>query len=142
MPTTPALARPAPRVPTREHDAVTLFVVVMMAAAMLTAVSSVLMDPDRIDVDLHNPTAHEVTVNVRDGPEGSLIQLGSLSPGSTRTVTGVLDRGDRWVFEFSSSGVDAGTLARDRDAVRDGGIVVPDSVSAELREAGIGPAPS
>lgn len=141
MPTTPALARPAPRTPAREHDLVSLFVVLMMAAAMIVAVSALLVDPPRIDLELHNPTDHEITVHVRDGPDGSRLQLGSWAPGTARTVTGVLDRGDRWVFEFSSAGVDAGTVELESAAVRRSVVTVPDDVGEDLREAGVVPSP-
>lgn len=141
MPTTPALARPAPRTSIREHDLVSVFVFLMMAAAVIVAVSSLLLDPPRTDVELHNPTDHEITVHVRDGPDGARLQLGSWAPGTTRTVTGVLDRGDRWVFEFSSAGIDAGRLEVDRAAVRRSVVTVPEHVGEELRGAGVAPSP-
>ena len=142
MPASPALARPAPRVPTREPDIVAIFVVVMMAAALLTAVSSALLGPDRVDVDLRNPTAYEITVGVRDGPDGSLLLLGTLAPGSDRTFTGVLDRGDDWRFEFSYAGVDAGVMDLEEPAAIEAPVVVPDDVADVLEREGLDPSPA
>ena len=114
MPTTSTLARPPARTSGRGGDIVSLFVVVSLAAAMLVA--------------------------VRTPHEGTRTQLGTLAPGSTRVVTGVIDPGAQWHFEFSSAGVDAGTLTVGADAV-DGSIVVPDHVAEALAVAGLDRAP-
>lgn len=140
MPTTSTLARPPARTSGSGGDIVSLFVFVSLAAALLVAVSSLLFDDERIDMTFENPTDYEISVAVRTPHEGTRTQLGTLAPGSTRVVTGVIDPGAQWHLEFSSAGVDAGTLTVAADAV-DGSIVVPDHVAEALAAAGLDRAP-
>lgn len=137
MPTATTIARPPARASDRGGDIISLFVATSMAAALLIAVSSLLVDHDRVTMTLDNPSEYEISVAVRTPHEGTLTRLGTLGPGSTRTVTGVIDPGDEWHFEFSYAGVDGGMLTVPAEIGAAGPIVVPEHVSERLAEAGL-----
>lgn len=140
MPTSPpALARPSPRAPERRVDLVVDAVAVALAAVLLAVASVALADPARVDVVVDNPTAYDVHVDVRSADGGNRLGLGTVAAGESRPFRLVVDRGDRWHFEFSRGRVDASPVEVSRDAVRAGPVVVPASVEAEFRAAGLRP---
>lgn len=139
MPTASTLARPPARTSGSSGDVVSLFVVATMAAALLVAVSSLLFDHDRVDMTFENPTPYEISVAVHTPHDGTVTHLGAIAPGATRVVTGVIDPGDQWHFEFAYAGVDAGTITVPADAGT--AIVVPEHVEEALAATGLDRSP-
>lgn len=143
MPNAPALARPSPGVSSRIRNVSAIVTALVVAAGLLVAVSSQLADDVRVDLLVENPTAYPVNVDVRsaDGSGGRL-GLGTVSPTADQSFTSVIDQGDRWVFEFSYAGVEAGSIELVRNAAVGGPVVIPDSVERTLRDAGLSAPPS
>lgn len=144
MPTAPAPTRPSPSVPPRGPRSIALAVLIAVVAgavALLVIATLLRPGPSRVDLTVENPSVYAVNVQVRPAAGGSIHQLGSISPGASRTFDSVIDVGDRWLFEFSYGGVDAGTLELLRDEVGSGPIVLPASIEATLRDAGLPPSP-
>lgn len=143
MPTSsPALARPSPQIRQRRVDVVVTVVAVIVGAAIVAALNVLLADPARVDLQVDNPTEYDVNVDVRPAQGGNRLGLGTVSAGSSRPFGLVIDQGDRWLFEFSYGGVDASPVEVSRETVTTGTVVVPDSVEAEFRAAGLTPPPS
>lgn len=143
MPTSsPALARPSPRVRKRRVDVVATALAVVVGAALMAGLSQLLADPARVDLEVDNPTAYDVNVDVRPADGGNRIGLGTVGAGSSKPFARVIDQGERWLFEFSYGGVDASPVEVSQETVTSGTVVVPARVEEEFRDAGLNPPPS
>lgn len=142
MPTAPPLSRPTARPRNRQVRSVALIVAAIAATiALLAITSSMLTGPDRVDLTIENPTAYHLSVEVRGAEDGSVHRLGTVSSESTRDLTGVIDQGEMWWFEFSYGGVIAAELTVSQSTLEAGPVVVPDSAGEVLAQAGLSPPP-
>lgn len=89
-----------------------------------------------------NDTEYEITVEISSG-DGSRVPLETLPRNSRDVSDEVPDQGDRWVFHFSSAGVEAGSVERTRSQLKDDNwtVDVPSSAADELKAANVAPAP-
>lgn len=138
---TAALARPSPQIQHRRRDFVATLATLIVGAVLIAAVNSLLADPDRVDLTVENPTAFDVTVDVRSAEGGGRLGLATIDPGTSKSLSGVIDQGERWFFEFSYGGVNAPPLEVSRDVVTAGPVVVPAIVEQLFLDAGLSPPP-
>lgn len=82
-------------------------VALAVSAAAFLAVAAALDDQPRVDVVLENTTPHALEVTVRGVGEEGRLRLGRVESGATRTITGVLDQGERWEVDVRRPGVGA-----------------------------------
>ena len=140
---TPVLARPRPA-PSRDAGGVLAAVVVAVAtAALMVPVSAALRGPAFVErVTVVNPLVHDVEVDAR-GAGGGWLGLGPVSRQEERTTREVADQGSRWVFRFSSAGVEGAELSVGRAELEAAGwrVVVPARAGERFRAAGLGPSP-
>ncbi len=139
---TAALTRPSPQIKNRRLDVVAMLATLIVGAVLLAAVIALLADPDRVDVTIENPTSFDVDVGLRSADGGNRHALGTVDPGSSKSLSSVIDQGERWLFEFSYGGVDAPPLEVSRDVVTKGTVVVPGVVEELFVAAGLSPPPS
>lgn len=116
----------------------------LVAGAVLIAGASVfLVDPDRIDLTIENPTGYRVHVEVRPTDGGSRLGLGTVSPDGSKTFPEVIDQGESWLFVYTYAGVTSPPVELSRESITDDTVVIPDSFAEQLRDAGLDPsAPS
>ncbi len=142
MPTsTPALARPSPQIQTRRLDVVATLATLIVGAALLAAVNALLVDPDRVDLTVENPTQFDVNIDVRSLEGEGRLGLGTVDPGTSKSLSSVVDQGGRWLFEFSYGGVKAPPVEVSREVVTTGTVVVPEIVGELFLDAGLSPPP-
>jgi hypothetical protein len=117
--------------------------VVALSVALIWVLSSVSRSPDRLGLTLDNPTEYDVTVAARSADETAVVAIGTVARRSRQRIDGVLDQGDRWVFEFSSGGADGGELAVSRVELEAAGwrLQIPSGVADRLRATGLRPPP-
>jgi len=114
-------------------------VVAIVAGALLWLGLPLLDVPSTVDLTVENPGPYDVDIDVRRPGDNKTLGLGTTETGTAREFHKVIDRGDTWIFEFSSAGVDAGSMEADRDDLADDGwrVVIPDRAADELRTAGV-----
>jgi hypothetical protein len=95
--------------------------------------------PSTVDLTVENPSAYDVDIDARRPGDFKVLGLGTSETGTTRSFHQVIDRGDTWIFEFSTAGVPAGSLEVAREDLADNGwrVVIPERVTDELRRAGV-----
>lgn len=101
--------------------------------------------PERVaKLTVTNPTPYKVNVEVAAPGEDLWLDLGAVDREGARTVEELPDVDDRWVFRFSSAGVDGGRLEVARTELRDAGwrLTVPAVVAERLGAAGLTPSAS
>ena len=108
----------------------------------MAGLSVLLADPPRVELVVENPTAYDVNVDVRPADGGNRLGLGTVGADASRPFSRVIDQGERWLVEFSYGGVDATPIQVSRDTITSGSVVVPESVEAEFRDAGLAAPPS
>jgi hypothetical protein len=117
------------------------FAVAALAGAVLLAlIVPLIQGPGRVDeVSVVNPTDYELTLSVVEGD--ATRRMGRVTPNGTTVLRDVVDQGDTWNVNFSTQGVDAGSVTVERDDP-DGPleIVVPDEVGELLADEGVTPA--
>jgi hypothetical protein len=111
----------------------------LVSLGVLTTLVAALDDPGRVDLVVDNATDHQVSVVVRPADGARAQNLGPVGPRSSKRLTSVVDQGSTWVFEYSSAGVAAGEVEVARTRLRDGEVVVPESVGDALEQAGLRP---
>ncbi|MGQ0617799.1 MAG: hypothetical protein ACT4PW_12550 [Acidimicrobiia bacterium] len=118
--------------------ALMLAVVVPLGAAVVA-----LRDPATVGLQISNPTAYAITVEVDDGQAQGLLPVAVIDRRASRAFEHVIDQGDTWVFHFSGQGRDGGELRLGRAELEAAGwsIQVPDAVGTRLAELGAPPTP-
>jgi hypothetical protein len=131
--TRPSPVRPRPTI-------VLLIIAAVIALGVVVFIArSVLATPSFVDrITIANDTKYGVDVAVRFGDDSSRMLLGRALPQQESTREEVFDGGDRWTFEFTRGGVEAGhvTMTRDQLARSHWRVAVPASVSQRLAAAG------
>jgi hypothetical protein len=129
------LERP-PQTPRRSLPPISTILLVLVGALLCVGMTLALTDPDVVPrVTVANDSTIPINVQVRATGGGPRLILDTVQPGSTASTNDVIDQGDRWIFSFSSGGVDGGTyeVTRAKLAADDWRIRVPDDVIAKLR---------
>lgn len=135
------LARPGPRTPERRPHGVASIVVLAIGVVMIAWLSTLLADPQRVDLVVENPTEYHVNVSIR-AADGNRVGLGVVRAGTSKPFTEVLDMGSRWRFDYSSGGISAPATEISRDVLQSGPVVITEAVGSEFRAAGLRPPPS
>jgi hypothetical protein len=140
----PVLTRPHPQAaPVRlGRDFAMLVVGGLVAVAVIIGVLAAVEGPAFVDrVSIRNATPYTLDVEVTDADRDGWLPLGPVSPGDRRSLSDVVDKGDRWVVRVSSAGIDGGQVAVSRDELERNGwvITIPDDVSARLAANGLNP---
>lgn len=120
---------------------------VMVASVAIVLVVAVVLGPSlRLPhyvarVTLDNPTEYRLEVEVTDVNRGGWLPLGEVGRDGSKVAYEVIDQGSRWLFHFSSGGVDAGEAVVSRDDLRHGGwkLAIPPDVGNRLRAQGVPP---
>lgn len=136
-PSSPALARPSPRLGERRLDTLAPIVAVLAGLVIVASLHPILADRPRVELVVDNPTEYDVSVGVRPAAGGPRLGLGTVAAGSESAFRLVIDQGDRWVFDFSYGPVDGPTLELPRERVSDTTVLVPESVADSFRAAGL-----
>jgi hypothetical protein len=133
--TNATLERP-PQTPRRSLPPLSTILLVLVGALLCVGMALALTDPDVVPrVTVANDSTIPVNVQVRASAGGPSLILDTVQPGSTASTNDVIDQGDRWIFSFSSGGIEGGTyeVTRAKLAADDWRIRVPDDVIAKLR---------
>lgn len=90
-------------------------------------------------VTLDNPTDYRLEVEVSDVNRSGWLALGEFRRNTSRPAYEVIDQGQRWLFHFSSGGVDGGEVVVSRDELRRSGwkLTVPPDIGSRLRAEGV-----
>jgi hypothetical protein len=117
--------------------AVVIALVAVLAAAALRGpkfVSSVTID---------NPSPYVVSVDVAPANSSEWTQLSAISPGTTTSVSQIVDQGRTWVFRVASAGADGGAFTVSRNDLAQAGwkVTIPASVISRLRAQNVSDAP-
>ena len=126
--------RPAAPIPRRRRIALVVTALVG-AAIVLAAIQWLLAEPSKVSsVHLVNSSDLDVRVEVSGQDRDSWLGLAVLPAGATRTVQGVLDQGDVWVFRYSSGPFVADPVEVPRPALEAGGwrVEIPAMVVQQL----------
>jgi hypothetical protein len=94
-----------------------------------------LADPDVVPrVTVVNDSAIPVNVDVRQTAGGARLILDTVQPRGAASTFDVIDQGDRWIFSFSSGGVEGGSVEVSRAKLAANGwrLRIPDDVTARL----------
>jgi hypothetical protein len=132
--------RPSFRVPL----VATVVALVVVGLAIVLFVGRAIRTPSFVgEVTLVNPTPYGVEVDLRRDDDDGRLLLGRAEPEDDTVQREVTDIGGRWLFRFTHAGVRVGELDVSRDALErdDWRVTVPDSVTAQLRGAGVPPDP-
>jgi hypothetical protein len=124
-----------------QHDIAAVLIAGLLAA-LLCAV--LVREPARVDqVTVTNPTAYELTIQARSGPDQAWMPLAVVSPGTTVSALHVIDQGETWTFRLTGQGRDAGTFDLTGAQLRDAGwrLAVPAAIGDQLRDDGASPTP-
>lgn len=119
------------------------FALVLAVVVPLIAAAVALRDPATVDLEISNPTAYAITVEVDDGQAEGVLPVAVIDRRASRAVQNVIDQGDTWVFYFYGQGRDGGELRLNRAELEAAGwaIQVPDAVTTRLAELGAPPTP-
>jgi hypothetical protein len=120
------------------------FAIVLACLVGLAVANLLLDDPDRVDVEIANPTVYALSVEVAGDERDGWQPTARLGPGATRTIQDVLDQGEVWVFRFGGQGGDGGELAVTRQDLEraDWHLDIPTAVGDRLAAQGAPPTPS
>jgi hypothetical protein len=94
-------------------------------------------------VTIDNPSPYVVSVDVAPANNSEWTQLTAISPGTTTSVSQIVDQGQTWVFRVASAGVDGGTFTVSRSDLASAGwkVTIPSSITARLRAQNVPDAP-
>ena len=140
---TPGPARPRPGPSRGAGGGLATGFVPAATGALTGPVSGAVPGPGFVGrVTVVNPLVHDVEVDAR-GAGGGWLGLGPVSREEERTTREVADQGSRWVFRFSSAGVEGAELSVGRAELEAAGwrVVVPARAEERFRAAGLGPSP-
>ncbi len=141
MPSAPTVSERPARARARQEP-LDLFAIALAAVLpLLIALSGVLADHSRVDITFENPTAFAYDVSVQSTGSEQVLDLGTLTPASTRTFGAVADRGESWSISFRYAGVDAGSIDVTRTDIERGAVTVPTQMAQVLEQEGIAPPP-
>ena len=129
------LERP-PQAPRRSLPPLSTVLLVAVGALLCVGMTLALADPDVVPrVTVVNDSSIPVNVDVRQTAGGPSLILDTVAPQSRASTYDVIDLGNRWIFSFSSSGVEGGSYEVSRAKLAADGwrIRIPDEVLARLR---------
>jgi hypothetical protein len=129
------LARP-PQAPRRSLPALSSVLLVAVGLLLAVGMTFALADADMVPrVTVVNNGSIPVNVEVRASDDGPGLILDTVQPGTRASTLDVVDQGDRWIFSFSSGGVEGGSMEVSRAKLAANGwrLSVPDEVIARLR---------
>jgi hypothetical protein len=132
-----------PDTPRRTLPPFSAVALVVVGALLCVGMALALRDPEVVPrVTVENPSALDVSVDVRSAPDHARLLLATVPPTTEATNLDVLDQGDEWIFGFSSGGVDGGTVRVSRAKLAADGwrVVVPDAVIERLQSRSFVPA--
>ena len=132
-----------PHVPRRTFPPISIIALVVVGVLLCATMVYALRDPDVVpSVTVENPSELDINVSVHPSDSDGRLILATVPPTSSATNLDVLDQGDDWVFTFSSSGVDGGSLRVPRAKLAADGwrVAVPVSVIRRLQEGTFVPA--
>jgi hypothetical protein len=120
------------------------FAIALACLLALTVANVFLDDPERVDLEITNPTPYVLSIEITDGGRGAWQPTARLQPGATRTIEDVLDQGDVWVLRFRGQGRDGGELeVPGHDLERASWHVdIPAEVGERLAALGVSPSSS
>jgi hypothetical protein len=136
------LERP-PHAPRRARLPLLTILLVLVGALVCVGMTLALADPEVVPrVTVTNDSSISVDVDVRPSEGGARLILDTVQPRSSASTSDVLDQGDRWIFSFSSGGVEGGSYAVSRSKLAADGwrIRIPDSVVDRIRAGEFVPA--
>jgi hypothetical protein len=128
------LARP-PQAPRRSLPPLSTLLLVVTGALLCLGMTLALADPDVVPrVTVVNDSAIPVNVDVRPTDGGARLILDTVQPRTSASTFDVMEQGDRWIFSFSSGGVDGGSVEVSRATLAADGwrLRIPDAVVARL----------
>jgi hypothetical protein len=132
--------RPSFRVPL----VATVVVLVAVGLAIVLFVGRAIRTPSFVgEVTVVNRTPYAVEVDMRRHDDDGRQLFGRAVPSGDTVRREVADIGDRWLFTFTHAGVRVGEMDVSRSALEHGHwrVTVPESVTAQLRSAGVQPEP-
>jgi hypothetical protein len=136
------VARP-PQAPRRSLPPLSSLLLVATGALLCLGMTLALADPDVVSrVTVVNDSAIPVNVDVRPTDGGARLILDTVQPQSRASTHDVIDQGDRWIFSFSSGGVEGGSVEVSRAKLAADGwrVRIPDAVIGRLRTGAFLPA--
>jgi hypothetical protein len=129
------LARP-PQAPRRSLPPLSSVLLVAVGVLLCVGMTIALADPDMVPrVTVVNDSSIPLNVDVRGSDDGPRLILATVQPGTRASTLDVIDQGDRWIFSFSSGGVEGGRVEVSRAKLAADGwrLTVPNEVIARLR---------
>jgi hypothetical protein len=120
------------------------FAIVTACVLVLLVGTVVLDEPERVDIEITNPTVFALSIEVTDTERDGWLPTGRLGPGATRTIQDVIDQGEVWVFRFGGQGRHGGELEVTRHDLERAAwhLVIPAAVGDRLAAQGAPPTPS
>ncbi|WP_436792593.1 hypothetical protein [Actinospongicola halichondriae] len=141
MPSASTVSQRPPTARVRQEPIDLLAIALAAVLPVLLVLSGALADSPRVDVAFENPTPYVYDVSVRATGSDQALELGTLSPASTRSITSVIDQGSAWSITFRFAGIEAGTMEVERTDIEGGAIAVPEEMAQALEREGITPPP-
>ena len=130
--------RPAQPVPPQRRIAIVIAALVG-AAVLLIAVQWFLSEPEKVSsVELANSSELDVRVEVSGTDRDNWLGLAIVPGGATRTIDGVLDQGETWLFRYSSGPFVADPVEVPRTSLEADGwrVEIPASAIQQLTDQG------
>jgi hypothetical protein len=137
---TTRLSRPQQRIPL----VAIVVVLALIGAGLVGVLARVMRTPGVVSrVTIVNKSPYGVDIDLRDRDDAGRLVLGRALPRDDTVRREVLDMGDRWIFSFSRSGLQAGDVELSRATLErnDWRVTVPSSVVQRLERAGEQPFP-
>lgn len=94
--------------------------------------------PPTVTATVHNPTDYRLYVKASTPSDDTLSFVGVVGPDGT-LESEVIDRGSDWILHLRTLGSPAGEIAVTRSELTSGTVRIPDSVTDDLRAAGVKP---
>jgi hypothetical protein len=132
-----------PHAPRRSVPSLPVIALFVLGALLCVGMALALGDPKVVArVTVENRSSIPINVDVRGSADGGRLVLATVPARGQASTLDVLDQGDRWIFGFSTGGVDGGsfTVSRAKLAADGWRLVVPDNVVARLQSSSFVPA--
>ena len=120
------------------------FAIIAVCVLGLLVGTLVLDKPERVDIEISNPTAFALSIEVTDIEREGWQPTARLGPGATRTIEDIIDQGGIWVFRFFGQGRDGGELEVTRHDLEraDWHLDIPAAIGDLLAAQGALPTPT
>ncbi len=141
--TSPVTTPRRPAEPIERRRRIALIVAAVIGALLVLALTQwLLAEPSKVSsVHLVNSSDLDIRVAVSGSDAGATLGLAVVPARATRTVEGVLDQGDTWVFHYSSGPFVADPVAVARRTLEADGwrVEIPATVITRLTQMGARP---